>query len=252
MSLIGDNYIIDCMTTNKFNDAAFNLINEVDVEETDRRMAAYQRENAEQIDLQSSYEDKAAEMLRLREGEERKERAQRAADFARQDEVDRAEREKEEKELIKALESGEGSADKILKKQRLVALKRSSARQAMEASNPNTSNSKPSLLSKYAAFNKSAFSQAEKDPFEPEDPLADYDENWYDYRDLSDLPEYQNAYRDEGTQEALLDGKKLTGGFDVRVSVWERAVRSSVMGLWTKPLADGDGDVVMASASQKV
>ena len=152
--------------------------------------------------------------------------------------MDKAERAREEREILQALEEGEGSADKIIKKQRAVALKRSSARQAFDPLPPNTSNSKPSLLSKYAGFNRANFNSAnvEKDPYEPEDPMADYDENWYDYRDMFELRDREKPYVDAATEAALQDKKKLAGGMDVRKSVWERSVRSAVMGLWTPPV----------------
>ena len=210
------------------------------MEETERRLQAYARENAEQIDMQSSFEDRQAEMVRLQDEEERKQKLERAAEFAKQDALDKAERAREERDIIQALEEGEGSADKIVKKQRAVALKRSSARQAFDPLPPNTSNSKPSLLSKYAGFNRANFAAAaggvEKDPFEPEDPMADYDENWYDYRDLFELRETNRPYVDPATEAALQDRKKLAGGMDVKKSVWERSVRSAVMGLWTQPV----------------
>lgn len=208
----------------------------MDVEDTDRRIAAYQRENAEQIDMQSSYEDRQSEMVRLQAEDERRLKAQRAAEFAEQDEKDKAERERDEKELIRMLEESDAPAAQVIKKQRAVALKKSSARAALDANRPpNTANSQPSLLSKYMSYNRAAFGEVEKDPYEPEDPLADYDEGWYDYRDLFTLRSTDNPYSDRGTEDALLDRRKLAGGFDVRASVWERAIRSAVMGLWSRP-----------------
>ena len=225
--------------------AAFNLINQVDVEETDKRILAYQRENAEQIDLQSSNEERQSEMVRLQDEDDRRQRAQRAADFAKQDEVDRAERKQDESELIKLLQESDVPALLVLQKQKAVALKRSSARMASDSVPPNTANSKPSLLSKYMQYNRSNFPEREiKDPFEPEDPMADYDENWYDYRDLFELGIKGKEYMDSGIQDALSDTKKLAGGFDVVKSVLERALRSAVMGLWTLPL-EPDMDVDM-------
>lgn len=230
---------------------AFNLINSIDVEETDRRILAYQRENAEQIDLQLSYEDQQAELVRLRDEEERRLRAERALEFAKQDLEDKKEKAAAEQELIKALEetSDDVSAKEVIKKQRAVALKKSSARHALQGINaPNTSDSKPSLLSKYMGFNRSTFSEQEADPFEPEDPLSDYDTLWYDYRDLFKLREENRPYRDEPTEMAIQDVKKQAGGFDVKMSVWERSIRSAVMGLTVRPLREVETmpEVVMA------
>lgn len=226
------------MTDKHLPSTAFNLINQVDVEETERRLQAYARENAEQIDMQSSFEDRQAELVRLQDEEDRRQKAERAAEFAKQDALDKEERAQQERNIIQALEEGEGSAEKIVKKQRAVALKRSSARQALDPLPPNTSNSKPSLLSKYAGFNRANFAAGniEKDPFEPEDPMADYDQNWYDYRDLFTLRDLSRPYVEQATEAALHDRKKLAGGMDVKRSVWERSVRSAVMGLWTPPV----------------
>jgi CDK-activating kinase assembly factor MAT1 len=240
---------------------AFNLINAVDVEETDRKILAYQRENAEQIDMQSSFEDKHAELIRAQDEEERRRKQEQAAEFAQRDAAERAEREKEEQELLQLLEaSGEGEdASKVIRKHRAVALKRSSARMASDttqSSHTGAGSGKPSLLSRYAGFNRNSFAaeQNKKDPFAPEDPMADYDTAFYDYRDLFTLRSVEQPYVDKGTHEVLRDGKKQGGGFDVRKSVWERAIRSAVMGLWT-PLVgvsdagvktDRDGDAVMS------
>jgi len=247
---------LDLRTYNDYlqdvEDLTFNLINQVDVEETDRRIAAYQRENAEQIDQQSSFEDKQAEMFKLRDEEERRERMERTKVFAQQDEQDKLEKKKFENDLIEELEKSESSAADVIKKQKAVALKRSSARGTDFGVPPNTSDSKPSLMSKYLSYNRSTFSEKEKDPYEPEDPLVDYDASWYDYRDLFtlrggnvDAGETEGGYyRDQTTTDALHDAKKLAGGFNVVQSVWERAVRSAVMGLWTAPLGGESGSAM--------
>ena len=216
----------------------------MDVEETDRRILAYQRENAEQIDLQSSHEERHSELVRLQDEDERRQRVERAAEFAKQDEEDKFSRKLDESELIKLLEESDAPAQEVLKKQRAVALKRSSARMALDSAPPapNTENSKPSLLSKYLQFNRSNYSETDvADSFEPEDPMADYDENWYDYRDLFTLRGTSAGYEDQATREAMSDIKKLAGGYDSRRSVWERAVRSAVMGLWTRPMGIAGG-----------
>lgn len=227
---------------------AFNLINSIDVEETDRRILAYQRENAEQIDMQSSYEDQQAEFVRMRDEEERRLRTERAMEFAKQDLEDKKEKVAAEQELIKALEEGddEVSAKEVIKKQRAVALKKSSARHALQHNSANNSDSKPSLLSKYLSYNRSTFSEQEKDMYEPEDPMEDYDTLFYDYRDLFDLRDEssQPGYRDDASENALRDVRRKAGGFDVKTSVWERSIRSAVMGLTVRPLDDVDAVMV--------
>lgn len=207
----------------------------MDVEETDRRILAYQRENAEQIDVQASQEEREAELVRLQDEEERRLRRERALEFAKRDEEDRRERMRDETELINALEQGEGSVDKILRKQKAVALKRSSARVANNDLPPNTASGRPSLLSKYLQYNKAGGARADPvDEFAPEDPMSDYDTSWYDYRDLFVV---RQSYEDPTGAACLRDPvKQLAGGFDVSKSVWERALRSAVMGLWTVPL----------------
>lgn len=242
---------------------AFNLINEVDVEETDRQIKAYQQENAEQIDVSASYAEREAELVRLRDEDEKKARQARAAEFLAQDAEDKREKAKDERELIQALEdsantdAADGPLDEaeqakkakdIVKQHRAVALKRSSARVAASAVAPRSDlpdNSPSSLLSKYLRLNKSAV--IEKDPFEPENPLVDYDTFYYDYRDLFSI---ENSYVDESTNGALQsDPRKLAGGFDAKSSVWERCLRSAVMGLWITPVPDesrNNGDVTMA------
>lgn len=151
---------------------------------------------------------------------------------------DKKEKQAAEEELIRALEeSDESSAKEVIKKQRAVALKKSSARHALQSNIPNNSDSKPSLLSKYMSYNRSTFSEQEKDIYQPEDPMEDYDMLWYDYRDLFELRRADQPYRDEVSESALRDVKRIAGGFDVRTSVWERSIRSAVMGLTVRPLS---------------
>ena len=243
---------------------AFNLINEVDAEETERQILAYQRENAEQIDVSATYAEREAEHVRSRDEEERKQRQARAAEFAAIDEEDKRERKRDEKELINKLEAEEGgsssaSAQRIIKQHRADAAKRSAARLAAhENKPPNTSDSAPTLLSKYLGFSRHSKMQQEVqvDMFAPEDPLSDYDTLWYDYRDMFTL---QSTYMDEPADQAMQgkDGQRRSaGGFIPQVSVWERCIRSAVMGLWMPPLgvkvanaeSGESGDAVMSVA----
>lgn len=188
--------------------------------------------------------------MRLRGEEERKERLERAKQFAMQDELDRLEKKKFENELIEELEKSDKSAAEVVRKQKAVALKRSSARGSDFGVAPNTSDAKPSLMSKYLSYSRSMLAEKEKDPYEPEDPMADHDACWYDYRDLYELRAGEadageaggGYYRDQHTVDALHDTKRLAGGFNVVTSVWERAVRSAVMGLWIPPLVGPGND----------
>lgn len=174
-------------------------------------------------------------------------KTERALEFAKQDEEDKVLKQQAEKDLIKALEESENSesANNIIKKQRAVALKKSSARHALVYNDNPLDSNKPSLLSKMMGYNRSTFGshqQNDENSYAPEDPLSDYDSLYYDYRDLFELREEEKSndgttyYRDSQSENALHDLKKMAGGLDVRSAIWERSIRSAVMGLWTMPL----------------
>ncbi|KAJ3572812.1 hypothetical protein NP233_g2833 [Leucocoprinus birnbaumii] len=222
-------------------DITFNLINEIDIPETEARIARYRAENAALIELNIQREEAYAQQLKEQEEAERRDREMRAEEFRRAEEEEREEREKGKREIIDKLETSSKDAAKVIKQTRKNALKRSQARSA--TTTQLTSNSQ--LLRSRAA-------QSTNIPDVPHVPLQDH---YYAYEDKFTLrPEGYQDFLSEAVRKDR-EGIMRGGGYKVE-EAWERALRSAVAALDLPPLSglpqppsrvDQGGDVVMAS-----
>ncbi|TFY64182.1 hypothetical protein EVJ58_g2774 [Rhodofomes roseus] len=88
-------------------DIAFNLINDIDIPETEARITAYRQENAALTELNVQREEQYQKYLKEKEDAERQEREQRALDLRQIEEEEREEREKERREIIDKLETSD-------------------------------------------------------------------------------------------------------------------------------------------------
>lgn len=229
---------------------AFNLINNIDVPETEARITAYRSANAALITLNLQREEAYALALKEQEDYDRKEREHRAAEQRREEEEEREEKEKGRREIIDKLETSEKDARKVVAKSRANALKRSTAR---------TTSSSGAMGMDYAKLLKTRTTKTTV-PDEPHVPLQD---DWYAYEDMFVMP--PGGYDDLFSEAVRKDreGIMRAGGYKVE-EAWERAVRSAVAGLDLPPLSglatepvppvsdasmlDAGGDVIMASA----
>ncbi|KAJ3556531.1 hypothetical protein NM688_g1978 [Phlebia brevispora] len=219
-------------------DITFNLINDIDVPETEARIAKYKKENAALIELNIQREEQYAQYLKEQEDSERLEREQRAEELRRLDEEEREEREKGKQELIDKLETSDKDAIKLVARARAEAHKRASARIA---------SSNPSLSATNLA--RARATQAAAMPDVPHVPIQD---DWYAYedkyvvRDTYDDPVSEAVRRDR-------EGIMRAGGYRVE-EAWERALRCAIAGLEIPPLQglhaveSPSPDVVMAVA----
>ncbi|KAF9452837.1 CDK-activating kinase assembly factor [Macrolepiota fuliginosa MF-IS2] len=222
-------------------DITFNLINEINVPETEARINRYRAENAILIELNIQREEAYAQQLREQEDAERREREFRAQELRREEEEEREEREKGKREIIDKLETSSKDAAKVVAKSRAIALKRTQARFA--SASQLTSSSK--LLRSRAA-------QSTNIPDVPHVPLQD---NYYAYEDRFVMrPGGYNDFLSEAVRKDR-EGIMRGGGYMVE-EAWERALRSSVAALDLPPLSglpqspsqlDQGGDVIMAS-----
>ncbi|KAI0928866.1 hypothetical protein AcV5_006298 [Taiwanofungus camphoratus] len=226
-------------------DIAFNLINDIDVPETEARIAAYRLENAALIELNIQREEQYQKYLKEQEETERFEREQRALELRRAEEEEREEREKERREIIDKLETSDKDAAKVIARSRAEALRRASARSSSGAASQSSSR----LLRSRAA-------QSIVVPDVPYVPLQD---DWYAYEDMIVMREsYDDPLSDAVRRDK--EGIMRAGGYRVE-EAWERALRSAVAGLEIMPLHGlqpseptllsdlaASGDVVTASA----
>lgn len=200
-------------------DITFNLINEINIPETEARIEAYRRENAALIELNVRREEQYTQELKQQEEQERSEREQRAQEARRLEELEREEKEKGRREIIDRLETSTKDAAEIIAKSRAEATKRAASRAAATT----TFKSNAQLLRSRAA-------QSTTIPDVPHVPLQD---NWYAYEDMyTKLDRYDDMYSEAVRQDQ--EGIMKAGGYKVE-EAWERALRSAVTALFLPP-----------------
>ena len=226
--------------------SAFNLINDIDIPQTEARIAKYRAENAALIELNIQREEAYAQTLREQEEADRRERELRASQLRREEEEEREEREKERREIIDKLETSDKSAAKLIAKSRANALRRASARATSSTSTVVQSNAK--LLRTRAATDI------------PDIPHVPFNDNYYSYDDKYELrPGGFDDFFSEAVRKDR-EGIMRAGGYRIE-EAWERALRCAVAGLDLPPLVglegvlqslpatDASGDVIMAVAA---
>ncbi|KAG8865295.1 TFIIH/NER complex subunit [Tulasnella sp. 330] len=201
----------------------FNLINGVDVEATEARIAAYREENAAVIELNVQRDERDSNLLQEDEARERAEREERAEELRRQEEDERLERERDKQAIIDQLEWGNADPDRVVAKARANAAKRSKARKP-------TDDPSATATSSFLSRSRGALPTA-KDV--PHVPLQD---DWYAFEDKYIV---RSDYLDPLSEPIRYDtdGKMRAGGYRV-VEVWERALRCAVMGLEITPMQE--------------
>ncbi|KAF9262201.1 CDK-activating kinase assembly factor [Marasmius fiardii PR-910] len=239
-------------------DIAFNLIHNINVSETEARIATYKAANAALTALNLQREEAYALALKEQEELDRKEREARAAQLAQEEQLEREEREREQREIIDKLESSQKDAREVVAKSRANAAKRLAA---------VTGAGKPSGLAAmgfgfgadYAKLLKTRTTGKKVSSLIPDEPHIPLQDDWYAYDDLFVLKEVYNDVVSEAVRKDR-EGIMRAGGYMVE-EAWQRALRSAVAGLDIAPLeglpeegsaeltgiTDNGMDVVMAS-----
>jgi len=218
-------------------DIAFHLINDIDIPETEARVAKYKIENAALIELNVQREEQYAQYLKEQEDADRLEREQRASELRKAEAEEREEREKGRRELIDKLETSDKDASKLVARSRAQALKR--------ANNRSASTPSPALQSS-AKLLRNRAAQSTVIPDVPHVPLQD---DWYAYEDKFTL---RDNYDDPISEAVRRDreGIMRAGGYRVE-EAWQRALTFAVAGLDLRPLGftqqSADSDIVMAN-----
>jgi CDK-activating kinase assembly factor MAT1 len=216
---------------------AFNLIHDIDIPQTEARIAAYRAENAVLIELNIQREEQYAQSLREQEDQDRRERELRGLEARRLEEEEREEREDERRRIIDKLETSDKDAAQVIARTRANALKKTQARTS-------------AAVSQSTRLLRSRAQQSSAIPDPPHVPLQD---DWYTYEDMFVM---RDKYLDPFSEAVRQDreGIMMAGGYRVE-EAWRRALRSAVAGLDTPPLVGLDtpalelkGDIVTASA----
>ncbi|TFK25035.1 CDK-activating kinase assembly factor [Coprinopsis marcescibilis] len=217
----------------------FNLLNDIDVPQTEARIAEYKKENSNLIELNHQREHAYLRALREQEEYERKEKEQRAFELRKAEEEEREEQEQNKRSIIAKLETSDKDPTKIIAKAKKAnALKLANARAA-------------SALRSNADVLRSRAAQSFDVPDVPHVPLQD---DYYAYDDMFKLKEgpYNDFFSDAVRKDR--EGIMRGGGYMIE-EAWERAIRFAVAGLDIPPLRglddpqhklDISGDVIMA------
>lgn len=106
---------------------AFNLMNEVDVAETEAKIAAYEMENKDSIAANQAKNVNEQRFRSYQDEMEKQEREQKREEYLQQLEEERKEKEMEKSDIISELASTNKSAQAVIQTRQATALKRSSA-----------------------------------------------------------------------------------------------------------------------------
>ncbi|KAL0577891.1 TFIIH/NER complex subunit [Marasmius crinis-equi] len=235
-------------------DIAFNLINNINVPETENRIATYKAANAALTALNLQREEAYALALKEQEEFERKEREARAAQLAHEQQLEREEREREQREIIDKLETSQKDAHAVVAKSRANAAKRLAS--ASGAGRPQGLAAMGfGFGADYAKLLKTRANAKKGSNLVPDEPHVAIKDDWYSYDDLFI---FKDGYDDIVSEAVRKDreGIMRAGGYMVQ-EAWQRALRSAVAGLDVPPLEgledpeipnmESNGDVVMTS-----
>jgi CDK-activating kinase assembly factor MAT1 len=217
MSFVSPHRLVHCLV----GPTAFNLINEIDVPQTEARIAAYRAENASLTELNMQRDEQYAQLLKEQEDQDRRDRELRALELRRLEEEEREERENERRQIIDRLETSDKDAAFVIAKTRASTMKKALARtSATSAASPISSQ----LL-------RTRAQQSTAVPDVPHVPLQD---DWYAYEDMFVM---KDSYVDPLSEAVRKDrdGIMRAGGYRVE-EAWERALRCAVAGLTIPPL----------------
>lgn len=121
----------------------FNLINNIDVAETERQLARYRDENLQSIKHNTILANDENASLQARQAAARENAKLRREASRREEEEERREREEGRRQIIDRLATGHGDATQIADEGERVILKRSSARRAENERQQETSSTEP-------------------------------------------------------------------------------------------------------------
>ncbi|ORY96149.1 CDK-activating kinase assembly factor MAT1-domain-containing protein [Syncephalastrum racemosum] len=202
-------------------DITFNLMNEVDVAETEARITSYELENKESIAANEARMANEQRYQSYQDEIERQQRDQKREDYLQLLEEERRQREQQKAEVIKELATTNKSAQSVLASRQPITLKRSSAlRQQTETQSPRLS--MPSWITASMDMDISEQTQPQEsfDPFQLE----------YEYPDVT----VQASYDDPSTEYLHNNKRARAGGFDAKY-IYQRALADAFTGITCPP-----------------
>jgi CDK-activating kinase assembly factor MAT1 len=121
---------------------AFNLMNEVDVAETEARIAAYKMENEDSIAANQAKNVNEKRFRSYQDEIEKQEREQKREEYLQQLEEERKLKEMEKSDIITELATTNKSAQAVIQTRQATSLKRSSALRQQQQQNSDSRNNK--------------------------------------------------------------------------------------------------------------
>ncbi|KAJ2962923.1 hypothetical protein NQZ79_g1964 [Umbelopsis isabellina] len=209
-------------------DITFNLINEVDVAETEAKMAQYEKENKDIIAANEARIENEQKTSSYQEELEKKEKEQRLEDYRRQLEEERQMREKEKNELIRELATSNKPAHAVLATRQTSTLKKSSAlKQQRDA---NAAAQRNNLLPAWLKTTMPSDVDMRDAELENFDPLG------LEYQDIIDVSAL-NSYHDPTTEPLINSKQTRAGGYFPRFA-YQRALFDVYSSISVEPLQD--------------
>ncbi|KAI8140585.1 CDK-activating kinase assembly factor MAT1-domain-containing protein, partial [Fennellomyces sp. T-0311] len=203
---------------------AFNLMNEVDVAETEAKITAYELENKDSIAANEARMANEQRFMNYQDELEKQQREQKREEYLNLLEEERRQKEHEKAEIIKELATSNKSAQAVLATRHSITLKRSSAlRQQSE-------NSSPARLTMPSWITTAMESDTEM----RESDAGDFDpfEYRYEYTGGYDV---HDSYDDPSTEYLHNNKRARAGGFAAKYA-FDRALNDAFTGITCVPV----------------
>ncbi|KAI9674891.1 MAG: TFIIH/NER complex subunit [Trizodia sp. TS-e1964] len=185
---------------------AFNLLHNIDLTETENKLAAYAAANSSSIERNTSLAEYEHASIEAQQAAAKEELLARRLAAQQEEEAERREREAGRRELLEKLATGHGDATQIAAQAQKVVLKRSSMRKAAAAAAVPARTDAPATTSLFIKGLK---------PLTIEEPARPYDP----FGGMSDSRTYytlQASYEHPWLEEARSSQAITAGGYDVR------------------------------------
>ncbi|KAF2837604.1 CDK-activating kinase assembly factor [Patellaria atrata CBS 101060] len=199
---------------NEVEDITFNLIHKIDLDATEKKLAAYADSNKQSIQANVSRASQETTSFQARQAAEREQERLRREAARRDDEEKKRILEENRRNILNTLATTDGDANRIAKEGQRVALKKSSARRALTdrrpdvvASDPFTAATANGNADGGAFVIKGLKKVVEPEAEKPYDPFGG----------LSDETQYyvlQDTYQYEDVDKYMSDVQYTAGGYD--------------------------------------
>jgi len=210
-------------------DITFNLINEVDVAETEAKMARYEKENKDSIAANEARSANELKKSSYQEEVEKQEKEQRLADYRRELEEEKLLKEREKLELIRELATSNKPAHAVLATRQTTTLKKSSALRQQRDANAAAAQ-RNNLLPAWLKTSIPTDVEMKDADLENFDPLG------LEYLEPLEPP-VMNSYNDPATEPLIGNKQTRAGGYFPRFA-YQRALFDVYTTMAIEPIQD--------------